>query len=158
MSSSRAGPSAVLPGVPEELVLAFVSVNGASAACATHGDAATVAVLARYYAIVADAIAATDGDVIKVMGDGVLVAFPFERAGDAVAALHVAQERASAEWRAFDARCSVVVRATAGPVLRVSLGPPGSERPDVYGHALNELYRLTPGEFVLAPQISAKLT
>jgi class 3 adenylate cyclase len=157
MNTSRTGPNADLPGVPQELVLALLSVDGASAACATHGDAATVAVLATYYAIVADAIAATGGDVIKVMGDGVLVAFPIERARDAVAALHVAQERAGAEWRGFDARCSVVVRVTAGRVLRVSLGPPGAERPDLYGHALNQLYRLPAGEFVVAPQLAAKL-
>ena len=66
-------PDVASGAVPLDLVLALLSVDNATAASARHGDEATVAVLATYYAIVADAIAAADGNGAKVMGDGVLV-------------------------------------------------------------------------------------
>src|SRR3954470_4660925 len=89
----------------EHLVLALVSVDGMMVACAEHGDAATLQVLSRYYALVADAVARSHGRVVKVMGDGVLAAFPCERAADAVARWRELQRTATAHWRDFDARC-----------------------------------------------------
>lgn len=60
----------------ERLVIALVSVDGTMAACADHGDAATLCVLLSYYALVTDTVASASGRVVKVMGDGVLAAFP----------------------------------------------------------------------------------
>ena len=59
-----------------ELVFSILSVAGSTAACAEHGDAATVDVLASYYSLVAQSIRRSDGRVIKVIGDGVTIAFP----------------------------------------------------------------------------------
>lgn len=142
--------------VAADLVLALLTVNGASTAAATLGDAAMVVALQAYYAEVAAAIASAGGEVVKVMGDGVLVAFPRERARDAVAALRVAQRAVTTRWQAHDAGCHVVVRAVAGPVLRAALGPPGAERPDVYGTILNALWRLPLGALVLSPELQAQ--
>jgi class 3 adenylate cyclase len=141
----------------EHLVLAIASVDGATAACATHGDAATVAVLSDYYALVAEAVATAGGRVVKVMGDGVLMTFPADRARDAVAALRTAQAHGTDRWKAFDARCAVVVKAGAGPVLSVPLGPPGEERPDVYGDVLNRLMKSPHGTFMVTPELTALL-
>ena len=143
--------------VAVDVIVALLSVNGATTAAERHGDAAMVAALQRYYRVVAAALAAADGDVVKVMGDGVLATFPRERASEVVAALRRAQREATAHWQAFDAGCTVVVRATAGPMLRVALGPPGAERPDVYGATLNALWRLSGGDIVLAPALAAQL-
>jgi class 3 adenylate cyclase len=136
-------------------VFALVSVNGASAACATHGDAPTVEALANYYALVARSVADAGGHIIKVMGDGVLITFPIEQARAARAALESLQSEASRPWSAFDSRCHVVVKLGAGPLMRGRFGPPGHEREDVYGHALNELFKAAPGEFVVLPGFEA---
>jgi class 3 adenylate cyclase len=95
--------------------------------------------------------------VVKVMGDGVLLAFPTDRARDAVAALRAAQTRATTRWRAFDDRCRVVVKMGAGKVLSGRLGAPGDERPDIYGDTLNRLYKAPAGEFVLMPEVDVLL-
>ena len=153
-------PMQAMPASPthvEQLVLALTSVAGETAACAAHGDADTVAVLTDYYAIVADAAARAGGRVVKVIGGGILLAFPRDRARDAVDALHAAQAQATALWRAFDGRCRVQVKVTAGPVMRVPLGPPGDERDDVYGHTLNQLFKTPPDDFVLTPDAQALL-
>ena len=140
-----------------DLVLALLSVDGATAACATHGDERTVETLTVYYAIVAKVIARAEGTVIKVTGDGMLLSFPIERAREAVETLRVAQARASEHWRALDSRCSARVRATAGRVVSAPLGPPGAERADVYGDVLNQLYKQPPGDFVITQQLTELL-
>ena len=142
---------------PARLVLAVTGVAGATAACADHGDAPTLRVVRAAHAEVADAAAAAGGTVVKALGDGLLLAFPAERAREAVAALRVARERAGAVWRAFDARCEVQVRATVGTVLRGPLGPPGDARPDVYGDALNRLFKVPPAPLALTPELEALL-
>jgi len=157
LTHSDVPPDGASSAVPQELVLALLSVDGATAACASHGDMAAVAVLGSCYAVVADAIAGADGEVVKVMGDGLLVSFPIARASEAVAALRVGQARATRQWRSFDPRCSVMVRATAGQVLQVSLGPPGSARPELYGDVLNQLFKRAAGDFILSPQLAALL-
>lgn len=141
----------------EQLVLALLSVDGTMAACADHGDAATLAVLSSYYALIATGSAEAGGRVIKVMGDGMLIAFPLERATDAVAACRQLQTVATLHWRDFDARCRARVVMTAGPVLSGQLGPPGYEAPDLFGHTLNQLFRAPAGEVVLLPSIDPLL-
>ena len=111
----------------EHLVLALMSVDGTMAACVDHGDPATLAVLSAYYALIAAGCRDADGRVVKVMGDGVLIAFPLARAVDAASACRQLQADATRHWRAFDARCRARVVMNAGPVLSGELGPPGQQ-------------------------------
>lgn len=139
-------------------MLALTSVPGSTAACVTHGDESTVAVLANYYALVAQAATSADGHVVKVMGDAALVTFPRHRVREAVAAMRSLQATATSLWRGFDERCRVEVKLGAGPVVCGQFGPPGNESPDVYGHALNQLFRERPSsEFMLTPEVEALL-
>ena len=141
----------------EYLVLALTAVAGSTDACAAHGDARTVAVLADYYALVADAADGAGGRVIKVIGDGAIVTFPIDGVREAVEALRSLQVKATSLWRGFDERCRVEVKVGAGEVVCGLLGPPGEERPDVYGDALNWLFKAPSGEFVLTPEVEALL-
>ena len=153
--AGRGGRS--LQSSAEHLVLALTRVPGSTAACAVHGDERTVAVLADYYALVADATASAGGRVIKVMGDAALVTFPGGRVREAVEALRSLQARGTSLWRGFDDRCRVEVKVGAGAVVCGQFGPPGDERPDVYGDALNQLFKGAWGEFVLTPEVEALL-
>lgn len=146
-----------VPATEAHLVLALISVDGFTAACAEHGDRATLGILSEYYAAIAAAVRADGGRVVKVMGDGVLLAFPAADARVALAILRSAQQEGNRLWQAFDARCSVAVRVSAGKVLVGTFGPPGDERLDVFGDALNQLFRSPPGRFVLTPQVDALL-
>jgi class 3 adenylate cyclase len=141
----------------ESLVLAVFSVDGATAACATHGDRATVAVLSKYYARVAAALAPAAGQVIKVMGDGMLVVFPPAGAKTVETTCREAQSAGTRLWQAFDTRCRVRVKLGAGTVVRGQIGPPGEERADVYGHVLNQLYKANGEEFLILPGLAALL-
>lgn len=141
----------------EHRVLALTRVPGSTAACAAHGDARTAAVLADYYALLADAAAAAGGQVLKVMGDAALISFPVGRARQAVDALRSAQASGTSLWRGFDERCRLELKVGAGEVVCGRFGPPGGERPDVYGSALNRLFKAPWAELVLAPELETLL-
>src|SRR5437762_176463 len=136
-----------------DLVFAILSVAGATAACAARGDGPTVQTLARYYSLVADAIRHSEGRVIKVMGDGIVITFPVSHAGDAIEDLRSVQERATNLWQLFDRRCRVQVKVGIGSLIRGLFGPPGQEREDVYGDALNQLFKLPAADFVVSPAL-----
>ena len=113
-----------------DLVFAILSVAGATAACATHGDVPTVDMLTRYYSLVGDAIRHSEGRVIKVIGDGIVITFPVSHAADAIVDLRSAQGRATNLWQSFDQRCRVQVKVGIGPLISGLFGPPGQERHD----------------------------
>jgi class 3 adenylate cyclase len=141
----------------QDLVFAITSVSAATAAGRAHGDLATAAVLSDYYALVAEAVAPSEGRVVKVIGDGVLVVFPLRRAKEAVGALRLLQSSATALWSAFDARCRIQVKVGSGRLASGAMGPPGAERFDIYGTALNDLFKAPWGDFVIMPELAVLL-
>ncbi len=138
-----------------ELILAVTGVAGFTEACKSQGDAAAFTALSRYYAAVADAAGRADGRVVKLLGDGVLLTFPIERCGQAVEVLRELQQRSSKMWHGFDERCHVQVKVGLGQVACGHLGPPGEERFDIVGDALNQLFKAPWGDFDLSPAVLA---
>ena len=124
-----------------ELVFAVTRVTYCTKACLAHGDSATFNQLSKYYALVAEAVEPVDGKVIKALGDGVLLTFPINRCREAVEALRELQKQTSELWHRFEERCHVQVKVGAGSLVCGPLGPPGAERFDVVGDALNQLLR-----------------
>lgn len=141
----------------EDLVFAITSVSAATAAGRAHDDLQSATVLSNYYALVADAVHESEGRVVKVIGDGVLIVFPIQRAKDAVKALQALQSSATNLWTAFDTRCRVQVKVGAGSLAAGPMGPPGAERFDVYGTALNDLFKAPAGDFVITPELARLL-
>src|SRR2546430_6240396 len=95
---------------PEELILAVTQVKPATQICAAQGDAQMFKLLAQYYALVASEVAAADGRVIKVMGDGTLLAFPADRARVAIESLRTLRTKANVFWQQFDERSQMQVK------------------------------------------------
>lgn len=142
----------------EDLVLALVSVNGATAATSVHGDHAAMQTLNAYYAAAQRAAQAARGRVVKVIGDGMILCFPSAAPHAALAALRRVQQDSAAVWSGFDAGCRVVIKAGAGPVATGPMGPPDDQRPDVFGHTLNTLFRMEPGDgFAISGELQRRL-
>lgn len=138
----------------EQLVFALAAATGVSKACAAHGDAETVVMLDAWYALVAATVAGAGGSLVKLLGDGTLVTFPANRVRDAVPALRALQAAGTALWSRFDARCRVQVKVGAGVLITGAFGPPGQEGYDVYGHALNELFKVPWNDFEVMPSVA----
>ncbi len=141
----------------KELILVVTRVNPATQVCAALGDAQMFERLAQYYAVVANEVATAEGRVIKVMGDATLLTFPPEHAREAVEALRTLQTKANALWQQFDDRCQVQVKVGIGSVVSGMLGPPGQQRLDIIGSALNSLFKAPWGDFEVMPELARLL-
>lgn len=135
----------------------MTSVLNSTRACADHGDAKMFAILKRYYTVVASEIAAANGRLIKVIGDGTLLTFPPGHPRQAVEALWTTQAKANALWREFDERCQMQVKVGIGTVICGLLGAPGEERFDIIGTPLNSLIKAPSGPFEIMPELAGLL-
>jgi hypothetical protein len=60
-------------------------------------------------------------------------------------------------WRGFDERCRVQIKVGAGTLRCGPLGPPGAERFDIVGDALNSLFKAPWSDFSMTPDVTALL-
>ncbi len=141
----------------EELVFAIASIDGSTRVGRTRPDLEMASVLSEYYALAAESLTSSQGRIIKVIGDGILVVFPVSRAREAVAALRGFQSSATALWSELDPGCRAQVKVGVGKVATGPFGPPGDERFDVYGNALNQLFKAPAAEFFVTPELAAIL-
>lgn len=139
----------------ERLILSVAQVTASTKACARAGDAAMFTILGAYYALAAEAAAAGGGMFVKTFGDGVLLTFPPDRAQVAIEELRKFQEAGTTLWQDLDGRCRVQVKVAVGSVLCGLLGPPGGERLDVVGNALNLLFKAPWQDFVVSSEVLA---
>lgn len=120
-----------------DLVLATLHVTESTLAAERQGDRRFFKALERFYALVSDRTKTADGEVVKVMGDGVLMVFPPSRTKDAIRAVSEIQKTGTALWREFDGKCHVQVKVGRGSVLVGTL----AGRPDVVGNAVNAVMK-----------------
>ena len=140
------------------LALALTCVFGETRALADHGDAATLEIILKHHAQIAAAAAKVGARVVKYMGSGALLTFPEQRVREAVAALRALQVDGTRLWSAFDSRCSVRVNVTAGTTIAGMFGAGEHARYDVFGHAVNQLFKAPWGHDVqVLPEAAALL-
>ncbi len=141
----------------EELVFAIVSVDGSTRVGRVRPDLEMASVLSEYYALAAESLRSSQGGIVKVIGDGILVVFPVSRAREALAALRQFQSAATVLWSELDPSCRAQVKVGIGTLATGPFGPPGNERFDVYGNALNQLFKAPAAEFFITPELAALL-
>ena len=128
-------------------------------AMADHGDVATLEIILKHHAQIAAAAATAGARVVKYLGSGALLTFPRERVKEAVAALRALQNDGTRLWAEFDARCSVRVNVSAGTAIAGMFGAGEHARYDVFGRAVNQLFKSPWGNDVqILPGAAALLT
>ena len=140
-------PASIPPQVSEQII-AFADLIGYHRPiCARLSPGEAFDFLGAYYSIARHACEASDGRIVKFIGDSILIVFPIERGESALSSLR----RLKAEvdgWLArsgFDSRLRI--KAHVG---EVAAGPLGDAEFDVCGFAVNETALLSEGEWVLS--------
>jgi adenylate cyclase len=135
------------------IVIAFVDLSAFAMDARRVADETRLADLVDgYYERVGTAVQRAGGRVVKFMGDGALLAFPTERADDAVLALLEAKRDVDA-WAAserWDSR--LVVKVHTGTVIAGPFGVRGDKRFDVIGDAVNVAARLQTRSFAMSAE------
>ena len=141
----------------QELVVSFLDLRGfAKKICPKLDDKQIFRFLSRYYLIVERNLKGSGGQVIKYIGDGILMVFPSSEVGNAVDTLRKTKRKVDG-WllkRRLDATLSV--RAHVG---RVAVGHIGSTRNlDVVGTEVNKTARLPCADgIVLSEELKRRI-
>jgi len=143
------------PAAERRLVLALLDATGFARAAARQAPLEVHASLSRLHARLAAEVAAAGGAALKLLGDGQLVGFPADRAVEAVAALRRLAGTPCPEITPPGTTSRLQVRAHVGTVAWGPLGTEAGTRPDVVGHAVNELFLLPAGDLVLSPALES---
>jgi len=140
-----------------DVVFAIVHTTAATKVCVDKGDLAMARQINAFYTLAAETVRPAGGTVAKLLGDGMLLRFPPQRAREAATALRSLQQKGTDLWQRFDSRCRVTVSVGFGSVVAGPFGPAGEERDDIYGDALNRLFKMPYEGFNVSPEF-AQLT
>jgi adenylate cyclase len=134
-----------------ELVIAFVDLSFFTKDASSREESAIAEMIDQYYERIGERVTTAGGRVVKFMGDGALLAFPTDRADDAVIALGELRREID-DWLAGERWASrLIVKIHAGTVIAGEFGTRDAKRFDVIGNVVNVTARL-PRAFHLSPQ------
>ncbi len=145
------------PRAPRELVIAFLDLSYFARDAACREEAQIAEMVDAYYERVGDHTESGGGTVVKFIGDGALLAFPAERADDALRCLLDLRREVDA-WLGPQGWASrLMVKAHCGEVIAGLYGSRRAKRFDVIGNVVNIAARL-PRPFHVTPQFFRQLS
>lgn len=139
------------------LLIAFLDLTRFAAHARRTPDPQLADQLDAFYHLVTDAVVGAGGAVVKLLGDGALVAFPEDRVDAGVLALLSLAERVEPSLHALGWSTRLVVKVHFGTAVAGPFGPPGHPHLDVIGSAVNTAALLDVRGFGLSAQAFRKL-
>ena len=136
----------------ETLGIAFFDLSRISEWASSEEDERAAGFLQRFYELAAEHIGPAGGRIVKFIGDAGLIVFPKESAEQVIFALCDFARAARECGREVGLDTYLNVNVHVGPVIAGSFGPPGSERYDVLGKAVNVAATLGRRGVTLSPQ------
>lgn len=147
-----------------DMLVGFYDLTGYTAFAEHTEPLALLDLLAGYFTLTGDIIAAAGGRLIKTLGDAGLFAFFAADADAGIAALKKVESEGGAWLTKKGYRCGLIVKVNFGPVAIGMVGGRGSEILDVYGKTVNTAavlpgrgMTLTPAAFRALSPASRKL-
>ena len=141
-----------------ELVLAVIDLASFTRAAQTMPDRAIFDMLDQFYERTAEIVENDGGKVIKFMGDAALIVFAGDNPDQAVRSLRALKDAAEDWLAAYDPDLKLLVKAHLGRVVCGPLGTVSDKRFDVIGQAVNDLFLMRGGDFVLSEPLKERLT
>jgi hypothetical protein len=139
-------------------LVAFSDLTGYARLASKISDQEVFALLADYYEFVGDIITPTSGQIIKFMGDGVLILFPETSVDVGVRALLKLQSEGDRFLSERGIGCHHHLRAHFGPVCIGSIGTRTDKRLDVLGATVNAMFMLKANGFAITSDAFRKLS
>ncbi len=140
-----------------DLVIAVADIAGTTKMAETMSNRELFEMFDAFYELVGGLVEGWGGQVVKCMGDAVLVVFPGNVPHQAIAGLRCLKREGETWLARYSPTPRIYLRAHLGPVVCGPLGPGGQKRFDVIGAAVNELFLMRSGDFVLSPELEQAL-
>jgi class 3 adenylate cyclase len=119
------------------LLVAFIDLTRFKAQVQSSGDTDVADTLDAYYELVAQAVSAAGGTLVKFIGDAALIVFAEDRVDAGVAMLLELKDGVDEWMAARHWECRLNVKAHYGPVVAGPMGARGDKRFDVIGRTVN---------------------
>jgi class 3 adenylate cyclase len=147
-----ANPSLPPDSQTETLGITFFDLSRFAAWSSSDEDERVAGFLQEFYVLAHQRLEAAGCRIVKFMGDAGLAVFARESAEQAIFALceFAGEMRVRARDVGLDTYLNVNIHV--GPVVTGNFGPPGAERYDIIGKAVNVAARLGRRGVVLSPQ------
>lgn len=140
-----------------DMVIALADIARTTQMAQAMSNRELFEMFSQFYELVGGIVEGAGGKVVKCMGDAALVVFPGDAPEQAIAGLrHLKIE--GEDWLAgYSADPQIYLKAHIGSVVCGPLGPAGEKRFDIVGDAVNELFLMRSGDFVLSPALEQVL-
>ena len=138
-------------------LVACSDLAGYARSTAKKSDEEIFQLLSDYYKWIGDVIAPVSGQVIKFMGDAVLMLFPETAVDAGVRAMLALQSDGDRFLSERGVPCRHHVRAHFGSVCLGPIGTRDEKRPDILGSTVNTLFLLKTAGFAITPEAFRKL-
>jgi class 3 adenylate cyclase len=137
-----------------ERVIAFLDLQGYHRLIATQlSEAELFNFFSDYYSLVSSLVDEGEGEIIKFLGDGILVIFPPSKISISINTLKTIKEKTDLFLKSQGFASVLCVKAGIGSVAYGELG----KGKDIVGRAVNEVALLPDGEFVLSEALKEKI-
>jgi class 3 adenylate cyclase len=140
-----------------ELVLAVIDLASFARTAQTMSDRAIFDLLSEFYELVGTTTEAEGGRVVKFMGDAALIVFAGDNPDQAVRKLRLLKNAIETWLAAYDPELKLLIKAHLGRVVCGPLGMVSDKRFDVIGRAVNDLFLMERGDFVLSGPLKQRL-
>ncbi|MEU3770784.1 hypothetical protein AB0E55_37465 [Amycolatopsis keratiniphila] len=122
-------------------VIVHVTLTDAVTLKTLTGDANWLPTIAWFFDQVGESVERQGGDVSKYLNDGVVAAFPIDRAAEAINAAILVQERINEAQRENSYRCNCAIGVATGRAVQF----PGGAAPTFIGPVADRAERLSDG-------------
>ena len=144
--------------IKRELLIAFSDLTGFAAMARKQGDdLGLFGRMSEYFELVGDIIEGAGGQVIKFIGDAVLMVFPADAVDAGVRALAELKKRGDRWWAERGCDCQHVVQAHFGVVAMGYVGTRQDKRLDIFGDSVSVAATLRGGEFTVTREVFERL-
>jgi adenylate cyclase len=122
--------------VERELVVSFFDLTLYAKFARTRSLRDGFDFISAYYEVVGDIVEKDDGLIIKFIGDAGLIAYPADKADQAVRHLKELKDRGDEWLQSQGANCRHVIKAHVGPVMCGPVGTKRKKRFDLFGETV----------------------
>ncbi len=143
--------------VEEVRLIAFADIDGFVKICKNLKPIEIFNLMSRYYELVGNIIEGSNGQIIKFIGDTVMMTYTKERAKEGVRALEELKDSVDQWLQAMNLKAKLSITADIGPVAYGKLGTSNDKRFDVFGQTVNNASMMRGEGLILSAELEKEL-
>jgi len=139
------------------LLVASCDIKGFAKECEKFTNHRIFEIMSQFQTICYNIIDNSGGQIIKFMGDGILIIFPGHIANSAVQVLKELQVRIDRFIKAFCPDCLFIVKAHYGLTVCGKIGKDNHKQLDIIGKVVHHTFKMESDGFAISEALEERL-